>query len=156
MEKFFTKASSGFKYFCIHSCTPGKPVMYARSECFANRGCNAVISCLHHYIKTKTLKVLENLDLFSDDYRGQNHNNAMVRFLFTLVFRGGFEKTTLHLPVPGHSFLSCDRGFGVIERMKLKKGTVQHYKEWDNLILREYECVEVKENNMISDYIKSF
>ena len=62
-------------------------------------GCNEVISCLHHYIKAKVPRVVKNLDLFCDGCRGQNHNNAMVRFLFTLVFRGDFEKITLHLPV---------------------------------------------------------
>ena len=39
--------------------------------------------------------------------------------------------------------------------MKRKKDTVQHYKEWEELIHRKYECVEVK-GNMISDYKRSF
>ena len=39
--------------------------------------------------------------------------------------------------------------------MKRKKDSVQHYKEWEELIRRKYECVEVK-GNMISDYKGSF
>ena len=39
--------------------------------------------------------------------------------------------------------------------MKRKKDSVQHYKEWEDLIQRKYECVEVK-GNMISDYKGSF
>ena len=81
------------------------------------------------------------LDLFCDGCRGQNHNNVMVRFLFTLVFRGSFEKMMLHLPVQGHSFLPCHQHFGVFKGMKQKKDTVQHYKEWEELIQRKYECV---------------
>ena len=153
--EIFYKRQLWFYNFCVHSCTTGKPVMYTWPECFAKRGCNEVISCLHHYIKAKVPRVVKNLDLFCDGCRGQNHNNAMVRFLFTLVFRGDFEKITLHLPVRGHSFLSCDRHFGVIQRMKRKKDTVQHYKEWEELIQRKFECVEVK-GNMISDYKRSF
>ena len=33
----------------------------------------------------------------------------------------------------------------------MKENTVQHYKEWEELIQTKYECVEVK-GNMISDY----
>ena len=47
------------------------------------------------------------------------------------------------------------QNFGVIEQMKRKKDTVQHYKEWEELIQRKYECVEVK-GYMISDYKGSF
>ena len=101
---------------------------------FAKRGCNEVVSCLHHYINTKIHRIIKNLDLFCDGCRGQNHGNAMVRFLFSLVFRGNFEKITLHLSVRGHSFLPGDRHFGVFEQMKWKKDTAQHYKEWEELI----------------------
>ena len=39
--------------------------------------------------------------------------------------------------------------------MNRKKDSLQHYKEWEELILRKYECVEVKEN-IIFDYTGSF
>ena len=104
--------------------------MYTWPECFAKRGCNEVISCLltsSH--QTKTPRVIKNRALFCGSCREQNNNNAMVKFLFTLIFTGDFEKIVLHLPAREHSFHPRDRHFGVIERMKRKKGTVQHYKE---------------------------
>ena len=39
----------------------------------------------------------------------------------TLVFTGELKQINLYLPIRGHSFLPCDRVFGVIERMKRKK-----------------------------------
>ena len=39
--------------------------------------------------------------------------------------------------------------------MNRKKDSLQHYKQWEELILKKYECVEVKEN-IIFDYKGSF
>ena len=126
--------------------------MYTWPECIAKHDCNEVIRCLHHYIKTKIPRVVKNFDLFCDV---AENKIITTRFLFTLVFRSDFEKITLHLTVRGHSSLLCDRHFGVIERMKQKKDTVQDYIEWEELIQRKYECVEIK-GNTISDYKGSF
>ena len=98
--------------------------MYNWPECCAKRGCNEVISCLHHYIQANVPRSVMHLDVFCDGCRGQNLNNAMIQFLFTLVFTGAFKQINLYLPIRGHSFLSCDGVFGVIEHMKRKKDTV--------------------------------
>ena len=95
--------------------------MYNWPECYTKRGCSEVISCLHHYIQGNALRSVTHLDLLCDGCCGQNHNNAMNQFLFTLVFSGAFKKISLCLPTHGHSFLPCDRVFGDIERMKRKK-----------------------------------
>ena len=125
--------------------------MYSWPECFAKRGCNEVISCLHHYIQRKVPRSVTHLDLFCDGYRGQNHNNAMIRYLFTLVFTGELKQINLYLPIRGHSFLPCDRVFGVIERMKRKKDTVQKYHEWEDMIKKKYSSVAVT-GDMIFDH----
>ena len=50
-----------------------------------------------------------------------------------------------------HSFLPCDRVFGVIECMKWKKDTVHNYHEWANLIKQKFSRVSVT-GDMIFDY----
>ena len=57
----------------------------------------------------------------------------------------------LHLKIRGHSFLPCDREFGVIEIMKRKKDTVEVYSEWRKLISTKFGTVAVT-GNMINDY----
>ena len=77
-----------------------------------------LLASLH---QTKIPRVAKSLDLFCGGCRGQNHNNAMVRVFFTLVFRGDFEKMTLHLPVRGHSFLPCDPVYSSLTPFKRAK-----------------------------------
>ena len=61
----------------------------------------------------------------------------MIRYLFTLKFTGELKQINLYLPIRGHSFLPCDRVFGVIECMKRKKDTVQNYHEWEDKIKKK-------------------
>ena len=125
--------------------------MYTWPESTAKRGCREVVSCFHHFIQTKVPATVKHFDVFSDGCRGQNHNNTMIRFLFTLVHSNRFESIDFHLPIRGHSFLPCDREFGVIERMKRKKDTVEVYSEWREMIATKFATVEVT-GNMIKDY----
>ena len=67
----------------------------------------------------------------------------MIQFLFTLVFTGAFKQINLCLPIRGHSFLPCDRVFGVIELMKRKKDTEHNYHKWENLIKQKFSSVSV-------------
>jgi len=75
----------------------------------------------------------------------------MVRYLFTLVFTDAFQHINLYLPIRGHSFLPCDRVFGVIERMKRKKDTVENYHEWEDMIKKKYTSFAVT-GDMIFDH----
>lgn len=129
--------------------------MFTWPEPTARRGCCEVISCLHEYIKAKVGPGIKHLDLFSDRCRGQNLNHAMIRFLFTLVYKGNFETITYHIPVRGHSFLPCDREFGVIEKMKRKKTSVQMYTGWQDMIASKFETVPVT-SEMIKNYKQHF
>lgn len=94
---------------------------------------------------------VKRIHLFSDGCRGQNLNQTMIRFLFTLVYSGKFERIDYHIPIRGHSFLPCDREFGVIEKMKRKKESVELYTEWRNMISTKFETVEVT-----TSFVKSF
>ena len=121
--EIFYKRQLWFYNFWVHSCKTGKPVMYTWPESTARRGCREVASCFHHFIQTKVPATVKHLDVFSDGCRRQNHNNTMIRFLFTRVHSYRFESIDFHLPIREHSFLPCDREFVVIERMKRNKTT---------------------------------
>jgi len=64
--EIFYKRQLWFFNFCVYSCKNGAPVMYNWPECYAKRGCNEVISCLHHYIQAKVPRSVKHLDLFCD------------------------------------------------------------------------------------------
>lgn len=74
--------------------------------------------------------------LFSDGCAGQIKNNTMVRFLLALVQTGRFKRIHHYFPTRGHSFLPCDRDFGLSKR-KIKR--------FDRIYLpTEYEDIIVK------------
>ena len=137
--EIFYKRQLWFHNFGVHSCTTGKAVMYTWPESTARRVCREVISCIHHFIQTKIPATVKHLDVFSDGSREQNHNNTMIRFLFTLAHCNLFASIDFHLPIRGHSFLPCDREFGVIEKMKRKKDTVEVYFEWREMIATKFD-----------------
>ena len=95
--------------FGIHSAKTGKGKMYTwpETQTQAKRGV---------YIRDNISDTVKTLYVFTDGCRGQNHNHTMVNYLQTLVLNGRFDKVVHRLPVRGHSFLPCDRNFGVIEK----------------------------------------
>ena len=62
----------------------------------------------------------------------------MLNYLQTLVLNGRFDKVVHRLPVRGHSFLPCDREFGVIEKLQRKREVVEIYSEWEDMIREKF------------------
>ena len=61
---------------------------------------------------------------------GQNKNLYIVLMFMFLVQKGILKEVHLDFMVSGHSYLPCDRGFGVIERVCKRKQKIQcpdHY-----------------------------
>lgn len=104
--------------FCIFECSTKKSYMYMYDETTGKKGCNEVISFIQHYLENFLRKNATSLYIFSDNCSAQNKNNVIVQYLYTLVKTKKFENIFHHLPEPGHSFLPCDRSFGVIEKRK--------------------------------------
>lgn len=105
--------------FCIHSAKTKEAHCYLFDETTGGKKPNETVSYLDHYINNILDKATKELVIFSDNCCSQNKNYTLVQYLFLLVKSGRLEKVTHHYPVPGHSFLPCDRCFGVIEK-KLK------------------------------------
>lgn len=104
----------------IKNLQTGKSHFYLYHEGQDKKGPNEICSLLNEYITKNIPQNCKELHIFSDNCPGQNKNNTVVRFLMTLVATGRFEKIFQYFPVCGHSFLPCDRDFGVIKR-KLKR-----------------------------------
>lgn len=102
--------------FCIHSSKHGKAHFYMYDEVTGKKTPNETVSFLDHYFENIIDKEVKILYLFSDNCGAQNKNSTLVQYLYTLVRKGRFEKIIHRFPEPGHSFLPCDRCFGVVEK----------------------------------------
>lgn len=113
---------------------PNGAVMNMWSEDIAGRGSNEVISSLDTYFKDFNATP-KNLIAWSDSCGGQNKNKNMISFWYYLVhIRNKFETVEHKFPIPGHTFLPCDRDFGVIEKKKRKTPAVYTPKGWFGLV----------------------
>ncbi|CAG4946643.1 unnamed protein product [Parnassius apollo] len=87
------------------------------------------------YIKEYVDKKVIELMLFSDNCAGQNKNNTAVRMNMALVDSGRFKKIQQIFPMRGHSFLPCDRAFGIIKRSLRRKERLYSVQELMKLIV---------------------
>ena len=98
--------------FGIHCSVDNSASMYCWDETVAKKGANEVISCLNNYFSGVDEGV-DTLFLYSDGSGGQNKNKYVVMYLYSLVKLGRFLKIRRIFPIRGHSFLPCDRDFGI-------------------------------------------
>lgn len=75
------------------------------------------------------------LHLYSDSCAGQNKNHSVTRYLAAWADTGRFDKIVYRFPVRGHSYLPCDRDFGVIKRATAKRDRVYTPREYVELIV---------------------
>ena len=130
--------------FGITSGKTGKCTIYAWTESEGKRGSNEVITCVNHYIENHIDPSVKNLFVFTDGCKGQNNNYGVLHYWQTLVLKGRFERIEHRLPIRGHSFLPCDRNFGVIERIQRKEETVEWSSAWLDKIRSKFEVHEMK------------
>lgn len=100
--------------FCVSNLRTGKNVLFMYHEGHGGKGPNEVCSFILKYIEEYVDDKIEHLMLFSDNCGGQNKNNFAVRMNIALVDSGRFKVVEHVYPLRGHSFLPCDRAFGVI------------------------------------------
>lgn len=106
--------------FGVHNMKTDDAVFFLYHEGQARKSPNEVCSFLLKYINSYVGEHITELHLFCDNCPGQNKNHAFLRFCSALVSSGRFAKVEIFFPIRGHSFLPCDRDFGVIKR-KLRK-----------------------------------
>lgn len=99
--------------------------------------------------------------IFADNCSSQNKNNALFQYFYTVIQSKCFnlESITHHYPEPGHSYLPCDRCFGLIEKVKRKVERIylpESYKEIVKKTCKNFNVINVSRDMFFnfSDYIK--
>lgn len=113
----------------IHNLKTKHPYFYVWHEAEAKRGSIEVASCINHYIKNFVGNDILKLVVFSDNCAGQNKNINLVLSYLRQVHTGRFSSIHHYYLETGHSYLPCDRDFGVLEKHMRSKEvyTTDHY-----------------------------
>lgn len=106
--------------FCIFSGKTGKSYHFMYDVTIGKKGKNDVISFINYFFKNLLSPYVKKIYLFPDNCSGQNKNNALFKFLYTVVKSKiyGINHIIHRYPESGHSFLPCNRCFGQIEKKK--------------------------------------
>jgi hypothetical protein len=107
--------------------------MFLYSEHFAGKTPNEVISFLKFYLEKIDLS-FKILYIFSDNAFFQCKSRYIWLFFLTLIRSQKLDEINVIYPLPGHSYLDCDRDFGRIEKNRLKIEKVSLPSEYVNLI----------------------
>ena len=147
--------------FCIHSAKNKTGHFFMYDESIAKKGANDVLSFLKHYFDNILSPNIKSLFLFSDNCSSQNKNHTLVKFFVSLCQTERFDTIIHRYPEPGHSFLPCDRCFGIIEKKKKKFDRVFLPEEYMNIVKsasKNFHVVPVTQLMMFnySDYLKEF
>lgn len=143
--------------FGIHNLKTKNMTCYVYHEGMAGKGANDVCSFLKHYFDQDKEHKFKKLHIFCDNCCGQNKNNTMVRFLTSLVELKRFEEIQIYFPLRGHSFMPCDRDFGLIKRQLNKHERYYTVQEYIEIITKaskdpqKFSIVEVS-RDLVFDY----
>ncbi|KAG8284681.1 hypothetical protein J6590_097758 [Homalodisca vitripennis] len=103
-------------------------------------------------------KTVENLHVFSDSCGGQNRNHSITTFLLALTMTGRFKTIHQYYLVRGHSFMPCERTFGVVKRAvrryiiynSQEKGYVQTYEYIQGIVSATFRLAKTGEVSLPS------
>uniref|UniRef100_A0A1B0GMM9 DUF7869 domain-containing protein n=1 Tax=Phlebotomus papatasi TaxID=29031 RepID=A0A1B0GMM9_PHLPP len=108
--------------------------MYLWSEDTASRGPEEIASCLLYHLEKLPPTVTE-IVLYSDSCSGQNRNITVSLMLKHFLSRSqNVQKITQKFLVTGHSYNSCNRNFGLIEKDSRKHKIIATLDEWASII----------------------
>ncbi|GFQ78871.1 uncharacterized protein TNCT_122361 [Trichonephila clavata] len=113
---FYSRQLSNFNLF-IHNEDTSTSFMCLWHEGMAGRGGNEVASCLLKVI-TSNLTPKRNLTVWCDNCAGQNKNRIVLMIMIYAVAKNILDCIEFKFLVSGHSYMPCDRDFGIIEKRK--------------------------------------
>lgn len=144
---------------CVFDEKRGIGYMYFWNETIASRGAQEISSCLSQHFTKFVPENTKKIIIYSDACPGQNRNIKTTLMMKKIL--DSWEHNTLQTIeqrffVSGHSYNSCDRCFGLIERQK--KFTEQIYipQHWMGLISHakknepKFIVTEMKREDFIS------
>ena len=140
--------------FCIHDCTSNDVYMYVWPENYAGRGADEIVSCLSQFCD-EHLQGIKTLVAYSDNCFGQNKNITVVAFWLSIIHKRLVETVEHKYLVSGHSYLPCDRDFGLIEKRKKVQKYVFTPSEWASVISQSrlkhpFKVKEMKQSDFVS------
>ena len=112
--------------FCVFELQTKEPYFYVWPEYDGMKGAAEIYSCIHKYLEENVFckpNYPKKLRIMADNASGQNKNNKLVLALLRLVHLKYLVRIELGFMVPGHSYMQCDKAFGIIAN-SLKKSQV--------------------------------
>lgn len=122
---------------CIYDEVRKIAYMCVWNESIASRGAQEIASCLHKFFMKFVPKDTQKIILRSDACSGQNRNikmALMLKYFFSMWNRTELCSIEQHFYVSGHSYNSCDRSFGLIEKQKQITENIYIPEHWINVI----------------------
>lgn len=139
--------------FCVFLGSTGKSYFFMYDETVAKKGQNDVVSFLHYFIDHYVPTTITKLFMYSDNCSSQNKNQTLAHYFSTIAINKRFSRIIHRYPEPGHSFLPCDRSFGLIEKEKRKRERIVLPEEWVALVkntCRKFEIVPVTQETILN------
>lgn len=123
---------------CVYDEGERRPYMYVWSENVASRGGQEIGSCVIKHLKNHIPENTTKVICYSDSCGGQNRNIKMTmllkKYLHDLLPENALETIEQKFFVSGHSYNSCDRCFGLIEKKRKISSEIYTPDDWVNLI----------------------
>ncbi|XP_069687193.1 uncharacterized protein [Periplaneta americana] len=142
--------------FNIHNLKDHTAHFYSYHEGTGHKSPNEVCSLFLNYIENYVPSSVKEFYLFSDNCGGQNKNHTVIRLLLALTQMGRFNKIIHYFPRRGHSFLPCDRDFGVVKRKLRKTDRVYVPEQYNTLIHQENTNNRFSVESVTTDDILNF
>lgn len=142
--------------FCITDLKTNTSTVYMYHEGIAKKGGNEVASLLVDFLQQHIPKTAKELHIFSDACTGQNRNHTVLRALLGLSMSLKIP-IKQYFPVRGHSYLPCDRTFGVIKRAMKKIDRVYTPEQYETLLKNSSDKIKtvlLQNGNIIFDFNK--
>ena len=123
--------------FCVFDITKDQPYMFLWDETQAIHGPNEISSCLNKWLDLVKKQDDGNFDvlrIYADNCAGQNKNIYIITMLLQWIQQKWFLRIELVFLVSGHTFLPCDRAFGVISQHLDKSEYICSVSRYETLI----------------------
>lgn len=157
-EAFYRRQLSCYN-LCIYDLKRGRGFMYFWNETIASRGAQEISSCLIKYFKQFIPKETKKIILYSDACPGQNRNikiTLMMKKILDSWPHNDLQSIEQRFFVSGHSYNSCDRCFGVIEKQKRITEMIYVPQHWVNIIVQakknepKFDVIEMAREDFLS------
>ena len=122
-DMFYKRQLSCYNFGChLSDCNKGYMCMWHKGT--GGRGGDEIASCLLYLLNRAEITYKKKLVIWYDNCAAQNKNRMMVFLMLFLVAHEVFDEVTQKFLMSGHSFLSCDRDFAMIEKRKRRSSLI--------------------------------